>query len=256
MEKIRLENVSKRFKLSFQPKEGILYRILELFFQNKKTSSVFWGLRDISLSVKAGEIVGIIGRNGSGKSTLLRVIAGVYKKNGGKITTIGESIYINGINHGLRPKLTMRENIFLMGTILGLNQKDITTIFDQIVDFSDLRDYLDIKLTKFSSGMIVRLAYSITIHCILSREADIVLLDEVFSTSGDIFFQNKSLDKLVELQGKGIAVIIVSHDLELIKKYCQKVIWIEEGKIISEGDPQILSESYRKFYPTGKGGLD
>jgi len=255
MEKIKLENVSKKFKLSFQAREGFLYRVLEMLGKKDKQREVFWGIKNISLSVGSGEIVGVIGRNGSGKSTLLRVIAGVYQKNGGEITTLGESIYINGVSHGLRSKLTMRENIFLIGAVLGLSQKNTAKIFDQVVEFSDLKDYLDVKLVKFSSGMIIRLAYSITIHSILNREAEIILLDEVFSTSGDIFFQEKSLGKIAELQSKQKAIIIASHDLNLIENYCQRVIWLEGGKIIKQGEPHEVIKSYQKFYQENENKL-
>lgn len=245
-EMISLFNIGKKFDRDFVKSQDLLFRILN-FFSDKgfRRKEKFEALKDISFSISKGEVVGIVGKNGSGKSTLLRVIAGIYKPDSGTFKTKGEVVYLTGFGQGLRDKLTMRENIFLVGSIMGLSQEDIRKRFEDIVEFSDLREYIDTKVFKFSSGMINRLSFSIGIHCVLHKNPDILLIDEAISGGGgDIRFQKKSLDKIEELVKGGAAVLLVSHNLDQIRKYCNKAILLDNGKIEKIGNPDDIIEIY------------
>jgi ABC-type polysaccharide/polyol phosphate transport system ATPase subunit len=245
IKRIEVKNLSKRFHVSFKKNEGALYRILDFLCGNreKKEIEIF---EDISFDVYSGEILGVIGRNGAGKSTLLRLIAEVYKPDFGEIRNNGKVVYLTGMSQGSSPKLTMRENIYLMGSIMGLSQRDIKKRFNDIVDFSGLKDFVDMKVYQFSTGMISRLNFSIMIHCINHQNPDILLLDEVLSAGGDIDFQEKATKKMEELIRGGSAVILVSHNLDTIKKYCKKVLWIKGKNDFEFADTERAIENYRR----------
>lgn len=243
MERIKVQGISKKFDLNKRRKQGALRKMINIL-SNEKENNEIEVLKNISFTLNSGEILGIIGKNGSGKSTLLRIIAGIYTPDEGEVKLNGESVYLAGLNNGLEDKLTMRENIYLVSSLLGLGQKDIKNRFNEIVEFSELKDYLDVKLSKFSSGMISRLAFSISIFCVSHKNPDILLLDEVFSSGADMRFQEKALKKMEELIGSGAAVILVSHDLNLIEKYCDKAIWINDGKIKSNGKATQVAKDY------------
>jgi ABC-type polysaccharide/polyol phosphate transport system ATPase subunit len=201
-------------------------------------------LDSISFQLFSGEKLGLIGKNGSGKSTLLRTIAGIYKHDEGEIKQLGEVVYISGFGIGLKPRLSMRNNIFLIGAVMGLTRKEIKKKFSAIVAFSELNDFVDTKVYQFSSGMIKRLCFSVVIHCLENKSHDIILFDEVFGSGGDLTFQNKAITKMENLIKTGAAVIIVSHDLEVIEKYCDRVLLLSSGQIIKEGDPKEVISSY------------
>ena len=242
--KIIIDNLNKKFLRDYTKNEGILFRMLS--FLNKGEKMAFSVLKDISFRVKSGEIYGVIGKTGSGKSTLLRIIAGIYKLDNGVIKTNGEAVYLTGFDHGIQRKLTMRDNIYLLGFLRGLSKKEINEKFEEIVNFSGLKEFLDAKVYQFSTGMINRLSFSITIFCIAHKNPDILLIDEVFSAAADMDFKEKSLRKMDELIKKGSSVILISHDLELIKKYCNKVILLENGEIIKIGKSQEVIDFYLK----------
>lgn len=244
MDRIKVENVHKKFTLNYVRSESALFRILSMF--NKDNKKEFNVLNGISFSVKEGEVLGITGKNGSGKSTLLRAIAGIYEIDSGKIKCNGKVVYLSGLMTGLHEKLTLRENVYLMGSILGLSQKDIRKKFNSIVEFSELNDFVDVKLSQFSSGMILRLAFSITIFCVSHTNPDILLLDEVFGAGGDESFKRKSILKMEELIRGGVSVVIVSHQIDILKKYCDRLLLMDGGKIIKEGKPEEVIESYVK----------
>jgi len=240
-ERVNVVNVNKKFKLG--SKENLALNRVVRFFRREKPKEI-QVLDNISFNVQQGQVLGIIGRNGSGKSTLLRVLAKIYPQDSGIIETNGKVFYLSGFDSGVVPRLTMKENIFLISSILGLSNKQIKRTFNKILELSGLKDFVDVEVNKFSSGMVARLNFSITINCIESHSPDILLLDEVFNSSGDIDFQEKAKKKMDELIKSGIAVILVSHDLNLIKEYCNKIIWIEKGKIINQGNPEKLINSY------------
>ena len=160
---IQLKSISKKFNIGYKKHENALYRTLR-YFSGRENRKILQVLEDIHLSVKKGERVGIIGRNGSGKSTLLRLIAGIYEADEGSLHTNGSLMYISGFAQGIKSKLTMRENVYLIGSIMGLSRKEVQGVFDQIVQFSDLSEFLDTKVYRFSSGMVTRLTFSIFIH--------------------------------------------------------------------------------------------
>lgn len=242
--RIELNNVSKRFDRSYQKNQTALARLLN-FFRGESRKD-FWAIENISLSIRAGENLGVIGKNGSGKSTLLRAIAEVYKVEEGDVWTNGQLVYLTGFGHGLQPRLTMKENIFLVGSVMGLGQPDIKERFDEIVEFAGLKDYADTKLFKFSSGMQTRLASSIGLHCVAHRKPDILLVDEVIGGGADKEYQEKSLKKMEELLKGGSTVVLVSHNLDAIKKYCDRVIWLDDGKVRMEGGAEEVVKGYEK----------
>ncbi len=243
-QRIIVDNISKVFKKT--PKRGrtALAKIISWLYREKKEFNV---LKNISVSVKKGENLGIIGRNGSGKSTLMRMMAGIYLPDEGSVKTQGNLVFISGLSNGLKSKLSVRDNIHLVGSILGLSQKDINSKFDEIVDFAGLGEFVDTEVNKLSDGMKSKLSFSITIHCLHHHNPDILLLDEVFAGGGDEEFKDKSIKKMEELISRGASIVFISHGLDLITDYCDRVIWIDKGKIVKEGKPKEIVEDYLKF---------
>ncbi|MFA6253930.1 MAG: ATP-binding cassette domain-containing protein [Candidatus Paceibacterota bacterium] len=243
--RINLQGVGKKFNLNFKKREGILARLLSVFSLSKNTND-FWVFRGIDFTPADGQIVGIIGRNGSGKSTLLRVLAGIYQADEGTVKLKGQVAYLTGFGQGLMPKLTMRENIYLVGSLLGLGQKEIKQRFAEIVEFSELGEYIETPVYKFSSGMVSRLSFSTTIFCLKHRNPDILLIDEALEAGTDLNFRNKALNKMEEILLTGANVVLVSHDLVMIEKYCHDVIWLDKGKIVKQGPASEVVEAYVK----------
>ena len=238
-ERIILENVSKTFRIGFKKSQSFLSRGLDVL-SGKERKKDLEALKAVSLKVNPGEIVGIIGENGSGKSTLLRCIAGIYSYSG-KINVSGKVVPLINMNLGFQHRLTMKENIYLCCSLFGLSKKNVRDIFSSIVEFSELREFVNTKLYQFSNGMKQRLAFSIAIHC----NPQILLLDEVFEV-GDVPFREKSAKKIKELVKNRGVVVLVSHDLELVKKYCDKVVLIEKGIVKKEGNSKLVIKEYLK----------
>ncbi|MDQ5893231.1 MAG: lipopolysaccharide transport system ATP-binding protein [Patescibacteria group bacterium] len=245
MKRISVKNLNKKFTLDRKGRQGALAKIVSIFSKSSDDKNLLTVADNVSIDIQQGEIIGIIGHNGSGKSTLLRLIAGIYQKDSGEIETNGRLIYLNGYGQGLQPRLTMRENISLMGALMGLSQNDIKKRFDEIVEFSGLSEFVDAKVYKFSSGMITRLNFSVTMHCVKHHNPEILLLDEIFSAGGDIEFFDKSTRLVENLVNGGATVILVSHELSLIEKYSDKVIWLEHGRIREEGPSEKVLASYK-----------
>ena len=241
--RINLQGVGKKFNLNFRKKEGILARLLTIFSSSKNTND-FWVFRGINFTPADGQIVGIIGRNGSGKSTLLRVLAGIYQADEGTVELNGQVAYLTGFGQGLMPKLTMRENIYLVGSLLGLSPKEIKHRFNEIVEFSELKNYIETPVYKFSTGMISRLSFSTTILCLKHRNPDILIIDEALDAGADLSFRNKALNKMEEILRTGANVVLVSHDLDTIERYCHEVIWLDKGKIIRRGKASEIVAAY------------
>jgi ABC-type polysaccharide/polyol phosphate transport system ATPase subunit len=221
MEKIKrvsVNNVSKQFMIGHSKNMGALARLVS-FFSGREPKTMIFPLKNFSLDVYSGQIVGIMGDNGSGKSTLLRIIAGIYSPDGGEILINGKIISLINLTAGLKERLTMKENIFLCCSLFGLSQKDVKEKFDQIVSFSGLKEFVDTKIYQFSEGMKQRISFSIAVNC----NPDILLLDEVFEV-GDEDFKEKSAEKIQQIVKSGVCVILVSHNAELVNKYCTNVI--------------------------------
>ncbi len=238
---IKLEHVSMKFNLGIEKEFSIKQAFVNFFSFNKpkKKKEEFWALKDVSFSVKKGEVVGLIGSNGAGKSTLLKVVSGVMKPTKGKVTVNGVISPMIELGAGFDSELTARENIFLNGAILGYSKDFLESKFEEIVEFSELRDFLDVPVKNFSSGMTAKLAFSIA--TIVNPE--ILIVDEILSV-GDIKFQEKSKHKMLEMIKGGTTVLYVSHSLDSIRELCDHVIWLEHGKIIKIGDTKEICKEY------------
>ena len=241
--RISLRKIGKNFKIGNKTNDGALLRIVS-FFSGKEEKKEFRVLDDITFDVRAGEVVGIVGRNGSGKSTLLRLIAGIYQPDSGEVETEGKLVYLSGFGQGLRPKLTMTENIYLIASIMGLSRKEVAKRFSNIVEFSGLAEYVDTKVYQFSTGMLTRLNFSIGINCLEYHKPEILLIDEVLEAGGDIDFKKKAGKKIEEFIRGGAAVILVSHNLEDISRYCDRALLLEKGKITMRGDVEAVIKKY------------
>ena len=245
MEILKLKKISKKFYRYYVENETNVQKILSYLNRNRKKP--FYALKNITFNVKKGENLGIIGDNGSGKSTLLRIIAGIYSSNSGNIEMDGKPIYLSKEGFGLISKLTMKENIFLIGSLLGLNENKINQLLDKIIKLSGLKDYLNTKVYQFSSGMESRLSFSISINFIKYINPKILLADEIVENSLDINFRKIAIDELTnQIKGKNTSLILVSHELEYIKKYCKKAMWLEKGKIKMIGPSSQVINSYLK----------
>jgi ABC-2 type transport system ATP-binding protein len=238
---IKLENVSMRFNLGIEKSFSLKQWFVDIGKHKKKTKEEFYALKDINLEIKPGEVVGFIGANGAGKSTLLKVVAGVMKPTTGKVKAGGTICPMIELGAGFDMQLTARENIFLDGAVMGYSKELIESKFNEIVEFSELKDFLDVPIQNFSSGMIARLAFSIA--TIVNPE--ILIVDEILSV-GDIAFQAKSLKKMMEMINGGTTVLFVSHSVDQIKKLCNRVVWLEHGKIKEVGGKEVC-EKYREF---------
>lgn len=238
---IKLENVSMKFNLGIEKNFSIKQAFVNFFSfkHKKKKKEYFWALQDISFEIKKGEVVGLIGSNGAGKSTLLKIVSGVMKPTEGKVTVNGVISPMIELGAGFDSELTARENIFLNGAILGYSKQFIESKFDEIVEFSELKDFLDVPVKNFSSGMTAKLAFSIA--TVVNPE--ILIVDEILSV-GDIKFQEKSKNKMLEMIKGGTTVLYVSHSLNSIKELCDKVVWIEHGKMVKMGETKKICEEY------------
>ncbi|MBE6157918.1 MAG: ABC transporter ATP-binding protein [Firmicutes bacterium] len=238
---ITLENVSMKFNLGIEKEFSIKQAFVNFFSFNKpkKKKEEFWALKDISFNIKKGEVIGLIGSNGAGKSTMLKVVSGVMKPTKGKVTVNGVISPMIELGAGFDAELTARENIFLNGAILGYSKKFLEEKFEEIVEFSELRDFLDVPVKNFSSGMTAKLAFSIA--TVVNPE--ILIVDEILSV-GDIKFQEKSKNKMLEMIKGGTTVLYVSHSLQSIKELCDRVIWIEHGKMIKMGKTEEICKEY------------
>ena len=238
---INIKNVSMKFNLGIEKEFSIKQAFINFFLRKKKKKEEFWALSNVDFHIGKGEVVGLIGSNGAGKSTLLKVVSGVMKPTSGKVTVNGVISPMIELGAGFDPNLTARENIYLNGAILGYSKKFLDEKFDDIVEFSELREFLDVPVKNFSSGMTAKLAFSIA--TIVNPE--ILIVDEILSV-GDIKFQEKSKNKMMEMIKGGTTVLYVSHSLQSIKDLCTKVVWLEHGKVIKNGKPDKICDEYYK----------
>jgi len=242
--------MSEERKLAVEVKDvSINYRILnnvsvrKSFLRKRVHEEVFEAVKHISFEIEEGGILGIIGQNGSGKSTLLRSIAGVFAPNAGEIDLHNHSVSLMALGVGFKDNLSGRENIILSGMLLGFSEKEILEKMDEIIEFSEIGDFIDRPVRTYSSGMHSKLAFSIT----AMLETDIMLVDEVLSV-GDERFKKKSLAKMKSLiNDKNRTVIIVSHSIPTLKELCDKVLWIHAGEIKEIGEPETVLKHYVEF---------
>jgi len=242
---IQVSAVSKTFKLPHEKVSSIknIFTNAIGYIRKRRTYEVQQALSDISFEVKKGEFFGIVGRNGSGKSTLLKMLAGIYQPTKGLIEISGRLVPFIELGVGFSPELTGRENVFLNGALLGFSKKEITEQYDEIVDFAELEPFMDQKLKNYSSGMQVRLAFSMAVRA----KADVLLIDEVLAV-GDADFQRKCFDYFKKLKKDKVTVILVTHDMEAVREYCDRAMLIEKSKIIDIGSTSDIAEKYLKLF--------
>ena len=228
-EMVRIEHVSKRFSLRH---DRSLKELAFSALQRKKLADTFMALDDVDLTVHAGETVGLIGFNGSGKSTLLKTISGVLFPDAGRVLLRGRVAGLIEVGAGFHPDLSGRENVFLNGAILGMSREQLEERFDDIVAFSEIEEFIDTEVKYYSSGMFLRLAFSVAVH----TDPDIFLVDEILSV-GDEPFQKKCLERIRELQAAGRSMVVVSHELEMLEKLCTRIVVLRKGRTIFDGDP-------------------
>jgi lipopolysaccharide transport system ATP-binding protein len=227
---IAISGLGKRFRRYDPDRAWTFQEALMARLRGHRPAQYFWGLRDITLSVPRGRAVGLIGRNGAGKSTLLRLMGGIGRPDEGSIQVQGRISGLLDLGVGFHSDLTGKENIFISGVIGGLTRREIAERYDSIVEFAELREFIDSPLRTYSSGMHMRLAFSVAIH----TEPDILLIDEVLAV-GDIGFQRKCLDRIAEFKERGCTIAMVSHDPGLIQGLCDDAVWLDEGRIREVG---------------------
>ena len=238
---IKVDNVSMCFNLSKEKHESLKEYFLAMV-QGRLQYDEFYALKDVSLDIMPGDFYGLVGLNGSGKSTLLKTIAGVYKPSKGKVTVRGSIAPLIELGAGFDMDLTARENIYLNGTVLGFSPKYLDEKFDEIVEFSELQEFLDVPLKNYSSGMVARLAFAVA----TMTKPDILIADEILSV-GDFLFQEKCEKRMAELLSGGTTVILVSHSIEQIERMCNKVAWLDHGHLRRLGPTKEVTAEYRKF---------
>jgi lipopolysaccharide transport system ATP-binding protein len=233
---VSVEHVSKRFRLYHERNQSLKSAILR---GRKSIAEEFWAVRDVSFEIPHGETFGLIGRNGSGKSTLLKTLAKIYHPDEGRIRMDGRVASLLEVGSGFHPELSGRENIFLNGSILGLTRKELRTRYDEIVEFSGVGKFIDQPVKNYSSGMYVRLGFSVAIHV----RPDILIVDEVLAV-GDGAFKKKSQAKFRELMAEGRTVILVSHSLGQVREMCDSVAWLDGGRVRAIGDAREVTTAY------------
>jgi ABC-2 type transport system ATP-binding protein len=236
-------SVSKRFANHTERATSLKERLVR-----RKSSSVdFYALRDVDLVVKHGETVGLIGANGSGKSTLLKVLAGILRPTSGTVQANGRIASLLELGAGFNGELSGRENIYLNASLLGLTRRETDELYDSIVDFSELREFIDNPVKHYSSGMYVRLGFSVAVHV----DPDILLVDEVLAV-GDEHFQRKCLNKITEFQNAGKTILFVSHSPDLIEKVCSRAVLLSDGNVLFDGDPYFAVAELQKLLGTDR----
>lgn len=238
---IEVKNVSMKFNLGIEKGFSLKQGFVDMFKKKEKINNDFWALKNVNFDVEKGEVVGFVGSNGAGKSTLLKVIAGVMKPTKGKVSVYGNICPMIELGAGFDSQLTARENIYLNGAVMGYSKEFINSKFDEIVSFSELSEFLDVPIQNFSSGMIARLAFSIATVV----DPEILIVDEILSV-GDIAFQKKSEEKMLNMINGGTTVLFVSHSIDQIRNMCNKVVWIEKGEIQAIGGKEVC-DKYIEF---------
>ena len=235
-----INNLTKSFKIPLEASSGIKQKLINIL-KGRKGYRVFTPLKDIDFTINEGDFFGIVGRNGSGKSTLLKTIAGIYTPNSGSVEVGGSLVPFIELGVGFNPELTGRENVFLNGALLGFSHDEMEAMYDKIVDFAELGDFMEERLKNYSSGMQVRLAFSIAIRA----HADILLLDEVLAV-GDEAFQKKCYAYFDKLKREKRTVILVTHDMSAVERFCNKAVFIEDGKVKMIGKPYRIAAAYSR----------
>lgn len=237
---VQVQDVSMHFNLMEEKVDSIKEYVVKLV-KGKLLYNDFIALDHISFEIRRGDILGIIGFNGAGKSTLLKILAGVLTPTNGSVTVKGSVAPLIEVGAGFDPELTARENIFLNGAILGYSRSFIQSKFDEIIEFAELKDFINVPVKNFSSGMYARLGFSIATVV----KPDILIVDEVLSV-GDFRFQEKCEHRIQDMITNGVTIILVSHDINIVKRLCNKIAWLERGKLKAFGKTELLCLQYQK----------
>ena len=237
---IKVEKVGMKFNMSKEKTDNLKEYVIK-FLKRQLKFQQFWALKDISFEVEKGDRIGVIGLNGAGKSTLLKLISGVMKPTQGRIEIHGSIVPLLELGSGFDPDYTGRENIFLNGALLGYSKSFLESKVEEIIEFSEIEDFIDVPLKNYSSGMRARLGFSIA----TTVTPEILILDEVLSV-GDAKFQEKSREKMQSLLGGKITLLFVSHSVDHVKNLCNKAIWLEKGKLIMQGPVDEVCDAYTK----------
>lgn len=234
---IDIKHLSKRFGLYSSPAK----RLREILFPfcRKKTREV-WALKKVSFQVKRGESIGVIGRNGSGKSTLLQILCGILRPTSGEVSVNGRSSALLELGAGFHPEFTGRDNVYMNGALMGLSRREMDMRFEEIADFAEIGQFIEQPVRTYSSGMFVRLAFA----CAVNVAPDILIVDEALAV-GDAHFQQKCREKILEFRENGGSMLLVSHDMEVIKTMCDSVVLLKDGTIIECGEPDRVTQAYR-----------
>ena len=237
---IEVENVTMKFRMSDEPINS-LKEIFTTAVKGNLKFNEFLALDDVSFALEKGKTLGLIGKNGAGKSTTLKLISGILKPTSGTIRTHGNIVPMLELGAGFDLELTGKENIYLNGAILGYSKQYLESKYAEIVEFAEIEDFIDMPIRNYSSGMMARLAFSIASVV----QPEILIVDEILAV-GDVAFQEKSFNRMKELMSGGATVLFVSHDLDKIEEMCDKVIWLDHGKILMQGETAEVCEAYRE----------
>lgn len=241
---VEVHNIKKSFFLPKHKNNSLKTAITQIFKRKDRGGSTFNALNGVSFNVEKGEFFGILGRNGSGKSTLLKIISEIYQPTSGGVHHDGKVVSFIELGVGFKPELTGRENVFLNGALLGFSKKEVEAMYDDIVEFAELQKFMDQKLKNYSSGMKVRLAFSVAIRA----KADILILDEVLAV-GDASFQKKCNDYFKTLKhDKSKTVILVTHGMKAVRDFCDRAVVIEKGKVIFDGGADEAADTYLSLF--------
>jgi len=236
---IRFEKVSKKFTLHHERARSFQELALHLFRRDRGSQEEFWALRDVSFAIEEGETVGLIGPNGAGKSTVLKLISRIIEPTSGRIAVDGRVGALLELGAGFHPDLTGRENIYLNGSILGLSRAEIRCKLDDIIGFAELERFIDVPVKHYSSGMYVRLGFSVAVH----TDPEVLLVDEVLAV-GDAAFQRKCLERIDQLRRGGVTILFVSHSPEIVQSICSRAIWLDRGRLVADGPADVVVARY------------
>lgn len=239
---ISVKNLKKRFRL-YHEKRDTVYEVIGGFFQRKRYYEDLVVLDDISFDIKKGEMFGIIGKNGTGKTTLLRILSKIYQPDSGTVEINGVLVPFLGLGAGFNGEMTARDNVILYGKLLGLSKRVIENKIPEIIEFAELERFEDTKLKNFSAGMYARLAFATAVQV----DPDIILVDEILSV-GDIGFKKKSYETFLDFKERKKTIVLVTHDLNVVTNTCDRVMFLNNGKIMSIGKPDKVIEDYKKLF--------
>jgi len=237
---VSVEGVNKTFRLPHSSQSTLKERVLHPL--ESRNFDELHALREVSFDVRRGEFFGIVGRNGSGKSTLLKCLAGIYSLDSGRIDVTGRLSPFIELGVGFHPEMTARENVTINAIMLGLTRRQARERFDQIIEFAELEEFVDLRLKNYSSGMTVRLAFAVAVQV----DADVLLVDEVLAV-GDASFQTKCFDQFERLKAEGRTILFVTHDMSTVERFCDRAMLIERGRIVNVGDPEDISREYSEI---------